>query len=100
MAQLRTSSKSLPRSKEDSLEEFGKIKGLKRVSSAVKKKSFSHLLKECTGNARSEQINPLMHEENPLFRKIKRIKSVYPELCQEERSVGRYQRPRTKFSSS
>lgn len=61
MAQLRTSSKSLTRKKEDSLEDFGKIKGLKRVSSAIKKKSFSHMLKECTACARSEEMNPLMH---------------------------------------
>ena len=46
MAQMRTNRNFLK--EEENLEDFGKVKGMKRQSSAVKKKSFSGLLKECT----------------------------------------------------
>ena len=87
---------------EENLEDFGRVKGMKRVSSAVKKKSFSNMLKECTAKKAGESINPLMHEENPLFKKIKRIKSVYPKMCEVElqTSSSPFKRVNSKFSSS
>jgi hypothetical protein len=78
--QMRTV-KSLQKGHEENIEEFGLIQGIKRASSAIKKKSFSAMLKECTPKKSDELINPLMHEEYPLFKTIQRIKMAYPTIC-------------------
>ena len=73
MSQMRTA--RYQRDQQENIEEFGRIKGLKRVSSALKKKSYSGMLKECTAKKdATESINPINHEENPLFKTIKKIK--------------------------
>lgn len=47
---------------EENLEDFGRVKGMKRQNSAIKKQSFSGMLRECTAKKVRESINPLMHE--------------------------------------
>ena len=62
MTQLRAASKSLTRKPDENLEEFGKVQGRRSSDVTLKKKSFSNMLRECTGNREDELINPLMHE--------------------------------------
>jgi hypothetical protein len=58
------------------------------------------MLKECSRRNLNEMINPLMHEENPLYKKIKKIKEAYPDLCEDAIYVRQGSAHTTKFSSS
>jgi hypothetical protein len=78
---------------------LGKIKGKQEAPGGLKKKSYSGLLKECNAIA-NEQMNPLLHEENPLFKKIQKIKEVYPKTDRFTVKIERYEsRGRQSHSS-
>ena len=61
MSQTRNSRYN-QKNQDENLDDFGKIQGIKRVSSALQKKSFSCMLKECTNKKNKESLNPIMHE--------------------------------------
>lgn len=87
MASMRTvQRKRLP----ENIGELGIIKGKQDPSGGLKKKSYSGLLKECNAVA-NEQMNPLLHEENPLFKKIRKIKEVYPKTHRQQVKIEKYE---------
>lgn len=96
MASMRTvQRKRLP----ENISELGRIKGKQEAIGRLKKKSYSGLLKECNAIA-NEQMNPLLHEENPLFKKIQKIQDAYPKTDHLRVKVERYEsRGRQSHSS-
>ena len=77
----------------------GGVVAARTARSSSVKKSFSEMLKDCQRMPSREQLNPLLHEENPLFKKIVKIRTSSCNRVSEA-PFGRYSSHRALQSSN